>query len=152
MIATLSKRTARANNTTAKLAFRGGAMAPVAAVIAFGLFAAPLYAQEASDLTVTLGVSVAADGMATLSPTTTPTNDPRENIGFQFQDRQGTNSYDDQWWDIGVAATHYIDRSFWLGNGPFYVRARAWKMRNDAGEWTLTYSDPSPEVEVVLPQ
>ena len=121
------------------------------------LFAAhPLQAEdETYDATVTLNVTVDAAGTATLSPSFTPANDdavePVEEVGFQFQDREGTVSYGDSWWNIGVVGTHRLDRSFWLTSGPYYVRARVWKIRNDDGEWSEAISEPSAEVEVVLP-
>jgi hypothetical protein len=134
--------------------FRGcRAIVAAAAVTALSLFAAPPSAQaDTYDVTVTLSVTVATDGTATLSPSSTPSPDSNEDVGYQFQDREGNGDYGDGWWNMGVDGTHEIDPSFWLTDGPYYVRARAWRTHDDDGESTLTYSEPSAEVEVVLPE
>ena len=104
------------------------------------------------NVTATVDVTVAADGTATLSPSITPPNNqPLEVIGFQFQDREGSVAYGDDWWIIGSGDVHYIDRDYWLTSGPYYVRVRVWKVRNEDGEWSSAISEPGPEVEVVLP-
>ena len=159
MTATRSRRAARTESIIAIPTFRGcRAVAAAAAVTAFGLVAAPAQAQSEADntvntydVTVTLSVTVAADGTATISPSSTPNTNPNEDVGYQFQDREGTNSYGDGWWNISVEGVHYIDPGFWLTDGPYYLRARAWRMRYADGEYQLTYSDPSAEVEMVLP-
>lgn len=114
------------------------------------LFAAqPLQAEETYDVTVTLSVTVADDGTATLSASATPDTSATDEVGFQWQDREGSAEFGDSWWNLG--SNQQIDRDFWFTDGPYYVRARAWKVSNDGGERTTIYSDPSAEVEVVLP-
>ena len=153
MTATRSTRAARTENMTAKLAFRGcRAVAAAAAVIAFGLLAAPAYADHVKyNATVTLAVTVGTDGSATLNMSYSPLNtDPRQQTGFQFRERQQSdgdwNGADDGWETLGSKSTHTIQD--FLGTPPFYVQVRAWNMRKIDGEWHGTVSDPSAEVEV----
>lgn len=111
----------------------------------------PLQAEETYDVTVTLSVTIADDATATLSASASPDTSATEEVGFQFQDREGSADYGDSWWSMGDGSSQTINRNFWLTEGPYYVRARAWKASNDGGEQTTIYSEPSAEVEVVLP-
>ena len=143
---------------TAKQAFRGcRAIIAAVAVIACGLFAAPLQADHITyDATVTLTATLGDSRQVTLNASVDGfIYNPSEQTGFEYRMRQGEGSYSDSGWmtmNAGVMTTPRdgnvsVDLS---GDGPFHFQARAWNMRQIDGEWHLAVSDPSAEVTVEL--
>ena len=154
MTAIRSTKTIRTKDRTAKPTFRGyRGIVTAAAVIAFGLLAAPLQADHAlSDVSVTLTATVGNDDMITLDVSANPpvnNNDPSQQTGLQFRYRQGDGVWagdDDGWETVGLGSLMWEP----LGDGPFYFQARVWNYRKVDGEWHASVSESSAVVTVDL--
>ena len=150
MTAIRSIKTARTEDRTAKPVFRGGrAIVAAAAVIAFGLLAAPLQADHVTyDATVTIELTDGQDGnVVELTVQSSPANtDPRQQTGLQYRTKvEGTEWSESSWGAIGDEVGDTATMSFWdfTVDGLWSFQARAWNMRQIDGEWHLTFSTPS---------
>ena len=153
MTAIRSTKTAPMEDMTAKPAFPGcRAIVTAAAVIAFGLFAAPLQADhETFDVTVTLEAT-AGDGQVELTATHTASSSVTgaavagEIIDCLFQEKRADADWGDSWWNMSECRNTVGD----LENGTAYsFRSKAFRATRDSeGGLHFAYSEPSEAVTV----
>ena len=165
MTETCSARTDRTESMAAKLAFRGRrAIGVAAAVIAFGLFTAPLQAQQLSGdqqitngeclgtlvNSVSLNATVGTDNIVKLVTTVTPAITARRDrqSGIQYRYKEPEDTGWSQWETVSLEAHYWTP---FHGNGPYSFKARAWTYMKVYGEWCALVTDPTDVVTVTKP-
>ena len=164
MTETCSARTDRTESMAAKPAFRGRrAIGVAAAVVAFGLFTAPLQAQEVNaswllengecrgsmNNTVSINATIETNSVkliATVDPVIRDYGDRQSGIQYSYKEPEDVN-----WspWE-----TVSFDPHYWTpfhGNGPYSFKARAWTYMKVYDVWCAIIGQPSDEVTVTAP-